>query len=82
MPEGESGRVRRVYLAWPEAPSPPGGFPVLLILDANAGFATAVEAYRALVWRTTAGAPSPALILGLGHAGEAPYDTAARTAHR
>jgi predicted alpha/beta superfamily hydrolase len=79
MPAGSHPmHSHRIYLAWPEEPPPPEGYPVLMILDANAGFATAVDAYRALRWRTTSARPLPALILGLGHPGDAAYDPPAR----
>jgi predicted alpha/beta superfamily hydrolase len=74
---GNPARSHRILLAWPEAPPPPGGYPVLLLLDGNGGFATAVEAYRARSWR--APGLAPALILGIGHAGDAPFDQTART---
>ncbi|PHK95262.1 hypothetical protein CR162_08815 [Pseudoroseomonas rhizosphaerae] len=76
MPAGPA--AHRIFLAWPEAPPPPAGYPVLLLLDANAGFATAVDSYRALTWRDTPGRPAPALILGLGQPGDRVYDPAAR----
>lgn len=79
MPAGaDPARRHRAYLAWPEAPPPPAGYPVLLVLDANAGFGAAVDSYRALTWRNTPGRPAPALILGLGHPGGAAYEPAAR----
>ncbi|WP_040614464.1 alpha/beta hydrolase, partial [Teichococcus cervicalis] len=76
--EAGAARRHRVFLAWPEAPPPPGGYPVLLLLDANAGFGTAVDAYRAMTWRDTPGRPAPALIVGLGHPGDAAYAPEAR----
>lgn len=75
---GDPARRYRLALAWPEEPPPPEGYPVLLVLDANPCFATAVEAYRALRWRSTAPPPPPALILGLGHGGGEGYDPPAR----
>jgi predicted alpha/beta superfamily hydrolase len=77
MPAGdEAGRFHRISLAWPAAPPPAAGYPALLVLDGNAGFGTAVEVYRNLAARGTV---PPALILGLGHPGEAPIDQASRT---
>jgi len=72
------GTGRRIFLAWPDEPPPPEGYPVLLVLDANAGFGTVVDSYRSLTWRATPGRPAPALILGIGHPGGTAYEPAAR----
>lgn len=73
--------IHRILLAWPEGDPPPGGFPVLLLADGNATFATAVEAARtrARLWRGAAADVAPAVIVGLGHPGPGPYDRAARS---
>lgn len=78
MPADAGGRMHRIFLAWPEAPPPATGYPLLLLLDANAGFATALDAYRTARWRNTPGRPGPGLIAGIGHPGEAAYDPVAR----
>lgn len=79
MPGGaDPAAQHRIFLAWPEQPPPPAGYPVLLVLDANAGFGTVVDSYRSLTWRKTAGRPAPALLLGIGHPGGAAYEPAAR----
>jgi len=75
---GDPGRAHRLLLGWPEAPPPPGGYPVLFLLDGNATFATALDAYRAATARPESPALAPALIVGLGHPGAAPFDRAAR----
>ena len=51
---GSSGPCR-IRLAWPEAPPPAAGHPLLLILDGDAWFATAVEAQRATALRPQSG---------------------------
>ncbi|MBP0444453.1 alpha/beta hydrolase [Roseomonas sp. SSH11] len=76
---GDPARAHRILLAWPEGPPPPGGFPALLLTDGNATFATAVDAARARAWRGTAADIAPGLIIGLGHAGEEPFDIPARS---
>nr|WP_245214846.1 alpha/beta hydrolase-fold protein [Pararoseomonas indoligenes] len=78
MRAGEDpARIHRILLSWPEAPPPPGGYPVLLLADGSATFATAAEIARL---RTGRGAKDvgAGLIVGLGHGGEGPYDRAAR----
>ncbi|WP_338665821.1 alpha/beta hydrolase-fold protein [Pararoseomonas sp. SCSIO 73927] len=69
--------AHRILLSWPEAPPPPGGYPVLFLADGAATFPTAAEIARL---RTGRGAKDvgPGLVVGLGHAGEGPYDRAAR----
>ncbi|MCR0983222.1 alpha/beta hydrolase [Roseomonas populi] len=71
-------RLHRILLSWPEAPVPSGGYPVLFLADGGAAFPTAAEIARL---RTGRGAKDvgPGLVVGLGHAGEGPYDRAART---
>jgi hypothetical protein len=48
----------RIFLAVPDVPAPATGFPLIVLLDANAGFATLTEtlrrARRAMVDRTRA----------------------------
>src|SRR3569623_1500972 len=40
----KAGATYRVYIAWPEAPPPPGGYPVLYLLDGDESFAVTAEA--------------------------------------
>lgn len=37
----ENGEAYRILIAWPEAPPPPGGYPVLYVLDGEDNFAIA-----------------------------------------
>lgn len=39
----KAGAAYRVYVAMPEAPPPPGGYPVLYLLDGDESFATTAE---------------------------------------
>jgi len=75
---GDPDRAHRLLLARPAAPAPPGGYPALFLLDGNAVFGTAVEALAAAGARPEAPALAPALLVGLGHAGEGAFDRAAR----
>lgn len=68
------GAPYRVFLAVPPGPAPPQGFPVLTLLDANASFATLVEAHRRGVERPAGTGIGPTVLVGLGHAGDGLYD--------
>lgn len=61
---GETGRRYRIFAAWPKAPPPPGGYPVLYVLDANWMFATAVDTVRAFERRPGG---KPAVVIGIGY---------------
>lgn len=76
---GQPGRQHRIFLSWPEDPPPPGGWPVLYLLDGNVSFPIAVATARPQEMRAAATGVSPAVLVGLGHAGDAPYDHAGRT---
>lgn len=66
-----AGRQYRILLWVPDSPPPAAGFPVLYLLDANAVFATAVEAMRVQT-RGKAGI-APAVIVGIGYPGTEPF---------
>lgn len=68
----------RISVAIPQESAPPEGFPVLYLLDANAGFATVVETHRRLSRRPDATHVRPAVIVGIGHETDALYDTSLR----
>ncbi len=40
----KAGAAYRVYVAWPDTPPPPGGYPVLYLLDGDESFAVTAEA--------------------------------------
>lgn len=75
---GDPDRRYRIRAAWPEGEAPPGGFPVLYLLDADATFLTAVEAARMQQRRAEVTGVTPAVIVGLDHA----VDPALRRARR
>lgn len=54
------------------------GFPVIYLLDANAGFATLLESHRRLSRRPDATGVGPAVIVGIGHITDKLYDTEQR----
>jgi predicted alpha/beta superfamily hydrolase len=52
-------------VAWPRQPAPPGGYPVMYLLDAQNSFATTVEAIRARCHRADATGVPPTVVAGL-----------------
>lgn len=75
---GEAGRRRRIFAGWPEDPPPPGGWPVLYLLDGNVSFPIALAAARMQGRRTERTGVLPALLIAIGHPGEEPFDAAGR----
>lgn len=64
---GGEGTAYRIFLALPRTPAPPAGFPVVYMLDANAGFASLVEAMRRGAVRPQATGIEEAVIVGIGY---------------
>lgn len=73
-----TGHEHRLFIAWPETPPPPAGYPVIYLLDANAWFGTVVDAVRVLGARTEATGVAPAIVVGLGYPTDQPFDPAHR----
>lgn len=68
-----TGREYRILIAKPECPSPPEGYPVLYLLDANAIFATAAEAMRIQSRRPEKTGVPPMLVVGVGYRSDEPF---------
>ncbi len=62
-----NGADYRVSVWLPEGDPPPGGFPTIYVLDANALFATFVEAVRRGSRRVDATGVAPMAVIGIGH---------------
>lgn len=77
-PISAGGATYCISIALPGGPTPAGGFPVLYLLDADAGFATVVETHRRLSRRPDATGVAPAAIVGIGHGSGGLYDPARR----
>src|SRR5690606_34790021 len=60
-----AGADYQLQVAWPASPPPPGGYPVVYLLDAHAGFATAAESERARSHRTDATGVPPTVVVGI-----------------
>ncbi len=73
------GRNYRIFVAVPSVPPPPGGFPVLYLLDGNASFATAMDAAAVQMRRPGGSGLSPGIVVGIGYPREAPFDMERRS---
>jgi predicted alpha/beta superfamily hydrolase len=74
-----SGRNYRIFVWVPDEAAPAGGFPVLLTLDGNAYFATAVTALRVMspenpMLRMKGSSVRSMIVVGVGYAGEQPFE--------
>lgn len=79
MAGGDPARSYRIFAAWPPTEPPPGGFPVLYLLDGNSVFGTAVDAMRVAGSRGAGMEPSPAIVVAIGYPTDRPFDLARRT---
>jgi predicted alpha/beta superfamily hydrolase len=73
-----NGETYRLLVAVPSLPAPPGGFPVMVLLDGHALFATAVMTARLQAGRHEVTGVVPAVIIGIGYPGDAPFDSERR----
>ncbi|MFC3127441.1 alpha/beta hydrolase [Pseudoroseomonas globiformis] len=75
------GRQRfRVFLHIPAGEPPPGGWPMITVLDANAVMGMVVDVVRLLAFiPREAGVRSAAVVAGIGYATEGPYDLVRRS---
>jgi predicted alpha/beta superfamily hydrolase len=68
----------RLWLSMPAVPPPPEGFPLLVLLDANASFATLTQIARQGALRAGATGIGAAVVAGIAYPGDAPYHRARR----
>ncbi|WP_419899490.1 alpha/beta hydrolase [Roseomonas sp. USHLN139] len=68
----------QLWLAVPDAPAPPAGFPVVWLLDANACFGTALETLRISAARQKVTRMAPAILAGIAYPTEGGFDRARR----
>lgn len=73
------GRGYRIFIAVPSVPPPPGGFPVIYLLDGNASFATAMDTAALQMRRADGIGLAPGIVVGIGYPREAPFDMERRT---
>ena len=72
------GAQYRLLVAIPPEPAPPNGFPVLVVVDGDALFATALSAARLQGGRPEVTGVGPAVILGIGYPGAVPFNAERR----
>lgn len=72
------GSPYRIAVAWPETPPPAAGYPAIVLVDGQALFATAVTAARLQAIRSEVTGVDPAVVVGIGYPGEAPFDAQRR----
>lgn len=73
-----TGRDYQIFLSRPTQPAPPGGFPVLYVLDGNALFPALALQAQALEARPEPTLRNSVLVVGVGYPGAALYDFKAR----
>lgn len=73
-----SGRTWRVWVQRPAGPMPPTGHPVLYVLDGNTAFALAAQLARNDAERPPEMRPDAAIVVGIGHPGDAVIHPAER----
>ena len=69
----QSGREYVINIFVPDLAPPPGGYPVIYLLDANAVFGTMVEAMRIQSVRSDKTGVVPAVIVGIGYEARQPF---------
>lgn len=73
-----SGHRYRILVSVPATPPPAQGYPVLYVLDGNAGFPMAAFVARTVERRQQVTGQTPPVVVGLGYPGEQDFDYAAR----
>src|SRR5699024_4691727 len=68
----------RVFVRLPDCPPPPGGFPVMYVLDAGDLFAGVAEVMRRAGRRAESTGIGPALLVGIDHMPSSGPSNAAR----
>ncbi|MFT8245034.1 alpha/beta hydrolase [Roseomonas sp. BN140053] len=75
--DGPSGPYQ-LFVFVPEVPPPPGGFPVVFLLDGNNCFGMAVDLVRQGQFRPTVSRLVPAIVVGIAYPGDQPLHQARR----
>jgi predicted alpha/beta superfamily hydrolase len=78
--ESRSGQPFRVFLHVPPGDPPPGGWPMVTVLDANAVIGQVVDIVRVLAFLPVeSGIRSAAVVAGIGYRTDGPYDLVRRS---
>jgi len=75
----QTGQRYRIFVSAPSTPPPPAGYPVIYVLDGNAAFPLAAHISRNIERRQPVTGIAPALVVGIGYAGNDDYHMAARS---
>lgn len=78
MVSAATGRTYRILVFVPAAPPPPGGYPVLYLLDGNATYPVAASILQNAEHRTNPGSIAPGIVVGIGYPIDEPLDLRAR----
>lgn len=73
-----AGSDYRLLLRVPDQPAPAGGFPVIVLVDGHALFATAQAAVQLQAGRPDATGVCHGVLIGIGYPGGAPFDAERR----
>lgn len=76
--DGPSGAYR-IFLSVPQAPPPPEGFPLLVLLDANLCFGTVADLLRQGSFRPGVSRLCPAVVAGIAYPTDQPLDRLRRS---
>ncbi len=74
-----SGRRYRIFVARPNGAPPPAGYPVIYALDGNASFPSLALMNRTVERRSAITGIGPALVVGIGYAGDEDYAASERS---
>lgn len=68
------GQDYRIFIYAPSTPPPPAGFPIIYVVDGNAWFTPIVHSIRLLSAQPQLSGVSPAIVVGIGYPGDAPFN--------
>lgn len=74
-----TGHRYRIFIAAPLTPPPPAGYPIIYLLDGNAAFPLAAHINRNIERRQTITGIAPAIVIGIGYAGDDDYHMVTRS---
>lgn len=78
--DSRGGQPFRLFLHIPAGEPPPGGWPLIVVLDANAVMGMVVDVVRTLAFLPReAGIRSAAVVAGIGYRTDGPYDLVRRS---
>jgi predicted alpha/beta superfamily hydrolase len=78
LASARTGQRYRIFLSVPETAPPPGGHPVIYVLDANAAFPSIALMARTAARRSKVTGRAAPVVVGIGYASGEDYDSVAR----